>query len=277
MQNNLRLWDMASGKELWRVSDPSLFTYALGFSPDGRMLASGGKLNTIQLWETATGTEIRRCEGHHSGIACFCFSPDSRRLISGSGDSTALVWDLTGRIKEGRLQGRLLSPKEVQARWAELANPNASRGHQALWDLVAAPGQSIPFLKQKLRPARAVDPKRVARLIADLDSKRYSVRQKATIELEKLGDLAEPALRARLTGNLPLESQQRLDRLLQKLEGLSTERLRTLRALAVLEQVGRAPAREVLEALAKGPAEARLTRDAKAVLKRFRGWRAVKE
>ena len=47
------------------------------------------------------------------------------------------------------------------------------------------------------------------------------------------------------------------------------ETLRALRAVAVLEDVGTPPARKVLETLAKGSVEARLTQEAKAALARL--------
>ena len=54
--------------------------------------------------------------------------------------------------------------------------------------------------------------------IADLDSKTFAVRQKATEELEKLGELAVPALEDRLQNNPSLEVKQRLEKLLAKLQ-----------------------------------------------------------
>jgi RNA polymerase sigma factor (sigma-70 family) len=267
--NVIRLFDVAAAKEVQRMQVEHRMNYGPAFSPDGRLLATGGEEGIIHLWETATGSEIRRFLGHSTAVMALSFSTDGRTLASGSADSTALIWDVTSHLQDGQLRGRPLSAKELDQRWADLASGDAAQGYPALWDLAAAPGQSIPLLREKLRPPAQPDPKRLAKIIADLDSKRYVVRQKATIELEKLGDLAEHALRTRLTKELPLESRQRLDRLLQKLEGLTTERLRTVRALTVLEQVGTSEARALLATLAKGPAEARLTREAKAVLKRL--------
>ncbi len=45
------------------------------------------------------------------------------------------------------------------------------------------------------------DPKMVERLLTDLNSETFAVREKATQELTKLGDLAEPALRKTLQSN----------------------------------------------------------------------------
>src|SRR5262245_49058979 len=54
------------------------------------------------------------------------------------------------------------------------------------------------------------DPKRVSRLLDDLSDNRFSVRQKATDELERLHDLAEPTLRDRLAENPALETRRRI-------------------------------------------------------------------
>jgi hypothetical protein len=59
--------------------------------------------------------------------------------------------------------------------------------------------------------------------------------------------------------------------LLKKVEGdtVSGERLREMRALEVLEGLSTTEARKLLEALARGPADAVLTQEAKAALQRL--------
>jgi hypothetical protein len=120
-----------------------------------------------------------------------------------------------------------------------------------------------------LRPTTPVTEADLAKWIADLDSRKYDVREAAMAELGKAEELAQPALRKFLAGKPDLESRRRVERLLGK-RGPSPETQRASRALAVLEQTGTAEARQVLEALAKGAPEARLTQEARASLERSR-------
>ncbi|HYT91916.1 MAG TPA: hypothetical protein VEL76_24595, partial [Gemmataceae bacterium] len=91
-------------------------------------------------------------------------------------------------------------------------------------------------------------------------------------ELEKLGTRAEAALGKALAGKPSLEVRQRLERLLQKLEGpiSAPETLRLLRAVEVLEHAGTPQPREVLEMVVGGQPGTRLGRDAETALARLR-------
>ena len=115
--------------------------------------------------------------------------------------------------------------------------------------------------------------KRLARLIADLDSDAFATRQNAMTELEKLSERALPAYRKALEGKPSLESRRRLDDLQDKAQrawwGVSGERLRSLRAVEALELAGTPEARQVLETLAAGAEGARLTEEAKAARERL--------
>ncbi|HEV3261052.1 MAG TPA: hypothetical protein VG013_29645 [Gemmataceae bacterium] len=110
---------------------------------------------------------------------------------------------------------------------------------------------------------------RLHRWIGELDDARFAVRAKATAALEKLGESAEPALRRALRGRLSLEQRTRVEQVLTRLEQGRPERLRKLRSLEVLEDIGSPQARKVLQALAGGAPEAPLTREAKVSLERL--------
>jgi hypothetical protein len=81
-------------------------------------------------------------------------------------------------------------------------------------------------------------------------------------------------LRQALRRKPSLEVQQRVQRLLAKLEeleklSLSPGRLRALRTVEVLEHIGNAAARQQLKRLASGAPDARLTQESRAALERL--------
>jgi WD40 repeat protein len=72
--------------------------YAIAFSPDGKLLASGDYSSAIKIWEVGTGRELRTLTGHAEAISALAFSRDGKTLASGSVDYTIKLWDLvTGR------------------------------------------------------------------------------------------------------------------------------------------------------------------------------------
>jgi hypothetical protein len=198
------------------------------------------------------------------------FSPDGRALASCGDDCTIVVWDVTGRAA-GPPPAARLSPRELGPLWASLAGGDAAQARRAVWSLAAAPEQAVPFLREHLRPAPPPDRRRLAKLVADLDADRFEVRERATAELGALGDGAEPALREALAGRPPPEVSRRLEQVLARARGSAPppESLRALRGVEVLEQAGTPEARRLLESLARGDPQARLTREAKACLERL--------
>ena len=81
-----------------------------------------------------------------------------------------------------------------------------------------------------------------------------------------------PGVRKRLTGAESAEVRKRALDFLDRFDPATPkpDRLRQLRAVELLEGIGTPAARDVLSELAKGAAEAPLTRDAAATLERLR-------
>jgi RNA polymerase sigma factor (sigma-70 family) len=267
----LTLWETATGKlrAEFKSKDPSTTTVlAVAFSPDGKTLAAGGADGSIQIWDVAIAAALGRLTGHQGPAAALAFAPDGRLLASGSDDTTALVWNLAGMA--AKRQQADLQDGELQSLWADLQSDDAAKAWQAIQRLSTAPASPV-WLGKHLRPVAPADPQRLKELVAGLNSDRFQERNAAADQLEKLDDLAVPALQKLLEGQPPLEVRQRVERVLDNIltkQVLSGEQLQALRALEALEWAGTPESRQVLQVMAKGAPAARLTRAALAALDR---------
>ena len=48
--NTIKIWEVATGKELRTLTGHSDVVFSVVYSPDGRYLASGSSDNTIKIW-----------------------------------------------------------------------------------------------------------------------------------------------------------------------------------------------------------------------------------
>src|SRR5439155_12754747 len=230
--------DVATGREIRRLTNPSdahdQTVTCVAFSPDGRTLAwAGPEDGSIQLVEIATGRKRHQLAGHRGRVQSLAFAPGGEFLVSGAYDTTALVWNLAGPLNSEQ-RGRL-SERTLLSCWEALAKEDASLAYSALRKLTADPRRSVPFFARRLRPAAALDQRLLARLIDDLDSDEFAVREKATKELHELGEDVFPELRKALEAKPSNEVRSRIAQVMEKPEGWSPQRLRALRAIEALE------------------------------------------
>jgi WD40 repeat protein len=276
----VHVWHVASGKEYRRLS-VEIYKGNFALSPDGRYVATthgeyqalpgGGTQEVwkIEVWELASGRVVWHSAVPEGWFWCLAFASDGRTLATGSGNSDILIWDLTGRMRGRQLQPAHPTAAELQRYWTELAG-DGPRASAALWALVAAPEQAVQLLAQRLHTPPAPDPERVAQLISDLDDKRFDTRQRATHELRQLAELAEAQLEKAGVRQGSLEFRKRLEQLRDYLAGPITEpdRLRTVRAVEVLEQIATPEARRLLHRISVDTPDTLLARTArKAVIR----------
>jgi len=96
--NTIKLWEVATGRELRSLNGHSQTVSSVAFSVDGKTLASGCGDSTIKLWDLITGQELHTLTGHSGVVDEVAFSADGKVLASGSWDQTIKFWNVaTGR------------------------------------------------------------------------------------------------------------------------------------------------------------------------------------
>ncbi|HWG44082.1 MAG TPA: WD40 repeat domain-containing protein [Gemmataceae bacterium] len=258
----------AAGEPLAKL--PSMALSA--FSPDGKTFAAQTTRGPIRLWETATGKERYRSPIDIGWLESMTFSPAGDKLMSVSSEKTALVWQLFGPPPEQRPPE--LSTEQLRSLWSDLARDDGRIAFRALQMLTAgSPRPVVDFLRREMLAAPRLDPRRIARWIAELDADQFAVREKATAELKKLGVLVVGRLRQALQEQPTPEARRRLEGLLgeMKEQAAAPETIRAWRVIEVLEHMATPDARRLLEQLAGGEPDARLTPAAKASLARLAG------
>ena len=68
MDTTLRLWDVASGRQLRLLLATTSGVASAAFFPDGRTAISAGGDNTLRLWDVDTGKELRTFKGHTARV-----------------------------------------------------------------------------------------------------------------------------------------------------------------------------------------------------------------
>ncbi len=91
----VELLDPYTGEIVGNLTGHEGWIFTIAFSPDGRLLASGGYDGMIRLWEISTGRELLAISGHTGAVRTVAFSPDGKLLASGSDDETVAVWNVT--------------------------------------------------------------------------------------------------------------------------------------------------------------------------------------
>ena len=117
---------------------PDVIGYALAFTPDGRVLASGGLGDRfVHLWDVEKGRLLRELEQNVGGVHSLEFSPDGRTLaVGGYGEPYAALLDVaTGAQLGPRLtSGRDSAMVDVSPDGRSLLQTHGN-GEGAVWDI----------------------------------------------------------------------------------------------------------------------------------------------
>ncbi len=261
-----KLWELATRREI-EADFPKGARHGAALTVDGRTLVTRCD-HDIVVFNWAAGRTLRRVETWGAFL-----SSNSRLLATLERcESSVLIWDLPDPKSIPILARAKPTDEEIRRWWGYLAGEDPGMAYWAIWKFTAVPTESLAFLNGALSPIPASDPGRVTRLLADLDSGQFSKRKQASDELARLGEAVLDRLRKERMKDASLEKQRRIDELIAQIDRAmpGPEQLRAVRAAALLEQIGGKQARDLLAKLAEGDPEARLTREAKSSLERFK-------
>ncbi len=94
----LKVWDIETGEELYKLSGHKGYIRTVALTSDGLRAISGSDDNTLKVWDILTGKEIYTLTGHKEQVSAVAITKDGTYAVSGSSDKTLKVWNIkTGK------------------------------------------------------------------------------------------------------------------------------------------------------------------------------------
>jgi WD40 repeat protein len=92
-EHRVRVWVADTGRPVQALRNLVDAVYALGFSPDGKRLATGGDDRTLRVWDLAAGNELFTGTGHDARIWQIVYHPGGEWIASAGNDRMVRIWD----------------------------------------------------------------------------------------------------------------------------------------------------------------------------------------
>ena len=88
---HVKLWDTRNWREVTTLQHDE-WVWTVAFSPDDRLLATGGRGGNLRIWNVQQRRIVKTLEGDTDTVYAVAFSPDNRRLASAGWDGKVTLW-----------------------------------------------------------------------------------------------------------------------------------------------------------------------------------------
>jgi WD40 repeat protein len=105
LDQTLKVWEVASGRELRTLQGHTGYVTGVALSEDGQRAVSASADWMLKVWEVASGRELRTLIGHDDVVHGVALSGDGRLAVSTSEDRTLKVWDVASGRELHTLKG----------------------------------------------------------------------------------------------------------------------------------------------------------------------------
>lgn len=93
------------------------------FSPDDKLVITGGIDGTIRIWNLKNGREIQRFSEHQRPVYAVAFDPTGKKVASAGADRRILIWEVAPRSDQNeeveeirkRVKGESVAPQSYQS------------------------------------------------------------------------------------------------------------------------------------------------------------------
>jgi WD40 repeat protein len=106
--NQLKIWNIATGKSTKTITAHAKNIYCLKYSNDGKSLITGAFDNTAKIFNATTYAETKSFAGHKDAVRSAWISGDGKFVFTSSADSVLKRWDAASKKELNSVKGLIL-------------------------------------------------------------------------------------------------------------------------------------------------------------------------